>query len=78
MSRIVFFVLLAVAVYLIWRVLQKKIQRPPDGVDSGVPRLAMVSCAACGLHIPRDEALVQDERFFCCEEHRRATPPARD
>jgi uncharacterized protein len=78
MSRIVFFVLLAVAVYLVWRLLQKKIQRPPNGADSDVPRLAMVSCAMCGLHVPREEALMQDERFFCCEEHRRAMPPTRE
>ncbi len=77
MSRIVFFVLLAVAVYLVWRLLQKK-KLPPDAIDPSAPRLPMVSCAACGLHVPRDEALMQDERFFCCEEHRRATPPTRE
>ncbi|MBA3252661.1 MAG: hypothetical protein M3496_09000 [Pseudomonadota bacterium] len=77
MSRILFFVLLALAVYLVWRLLQKK-QLPPDAVNPNVPRLAMVSCATCGLHVPRDEALMQDERFFCCEEHRRAVPPTRD
>ena len=77
MSRIVFFVLLAVAVYLVWRLLQKK-QLPPNDVDSSVPRLAMVSCATCGLYVPREEALMQDERFFCCEEHRRAMPPTRE
>ena len=76
MSRIVFFVLLAVAVYLVWRLLQKKIQRP--STDSDAPRLAMVSCAMCGLHVPREEALMQDERFFCCEEHRRTMPPTRE
>lgn len=74
MSRILFFVLLALAVYLAWRLLQKK-QLPTDRPDSGVPRLPMVSCATCGLHVPRDEALMQDERYFCCEEHRRAMPP---
>ena len=73
MSRIVFFVLLAVAIYLVWRLLQKK--RPPPNADSSVARLPMVSCATCGLHVPREEALIQDERYFCCEEHRRATPP---
>lgn len=69
MSRILFFVLLALAIYVAWRVLTK----PPrkDANDAGVPRLPMVSCATCGLHIPRNEALVQDERYFCCEEHRR-------
>jgi uncharacterized protein len=73
MSRVVFFVLLALAIYLVWRILGMK--RPPSNTDSSVPRLPMVSCATCGLHIPREEALIQDERYFCCEEHRRATPP---
>jgi uncharacterized protein len=77
MSRILFFVLLALAIYLVWRLLQKK-QLPPSGVDAGVRRLPMVSCATCGLHVPREEALMQDERYFCCEEHRRAMPPTRE
>ena len=74
MSRILFFVLLALAIYLVWRMLQKK-QLPREG-DPGVPRLPIVSCATCGLHIPHNEALLQDERYFCCEEHRRTAPPA--
>jgi uncharacterized protein len=77
MSRIVFFVLLALAIYLVWRLLKKK-QLPPGGADSNVVRLPMVSCATCGLHVPRQEALMQDERYFCCEEHRRAMPPPRE
>lgn len=77
MSRILFFVLLALAIYLLWRLLQKK-QPPSAGAESNVPRLPMVSCATCGLHVPREEALIQDDRYFCCEEHRRAMPPTRE
>lgn len=74
MSRVLFFVLLALAIYLVWRVLQKK-QLPPRDEKPNALRLPMVSCATCGLHIPRNEALMQDERYFCCEEHRRPAPP---
>ncbi len=77
MNRVLFFVLLALAVYLVWRFLQKK-QVPRDRVDANIPRLPMVSCATCGLHVPRDEALLQGERYFCCDEHRRAMPPTRE
>lgn len=77
MSRVLFFVLLALAIYLAWRLLQKK-QLPRQDGDANVARLPMVSCATCGLHVPRNEALTQDERYFCCEEHRRASPPARE
>ncbi|HKO66591.1 MAG TPA: PP0621 family protein [Burkholderiaceae bacterium] len=75
MSRIVFFVLLALAIYLVWRLMQKK--RLPPNANSSIARLPMVSCATCGLHVPREEALMQGERYFCCEEHR-STPPPRE
>ena len=77
MSRILFFLLLALAIYLAWRLLRKKqLPRSDEGTDA--LRLPMVSCATCGLHVPREEALLQDERYFCCEEHRRAMPPVRE
>jgi uncharacterized protein len=40
---------------------------PPAGGDT------MVRCAHCGLHIPRAEALIQGDRYYCCEEHRDAS-----
>ena len=70
MSRIAFFVLLALAIYIGWRLF--KARQLPSKDAGSVPKLPMVSCAKCGLHIPRNEALTQDDRFFCCEEHRRA------
>jgi uncharacterized protein len=72
MGRLLFFVVLALVIYVGWRLL-KASKLPRDERDN-VPRLPMVSCATCGLHVPRNEALVQDDRFFCCEEHRRAAP----
>jgi len=71
MGRIVFFVLLAVAIYVGWRLFKAKQSQRKSG-DASVPRLPMVSCAACGLHVPRNEALRQGDRFYCCEEHRGA------
>ena len=29
----------------------------------------MVRCAHCGVHLPRSECHVGDEKFFCSEEH---------
>jgi uncharacterized protein len=74
MGRILFFVLLAIAVYLIWRSLQRRDGGPRPDVER-VPQ-AMVSCATCGLHVPRQEALLLGDRYFCCEEHRRNPPAA--
>jgi len=73
MSRILFFVLLALAIYLCWRLLQSK-QLPRDGKADRLAELPMVSCETCGLHVPRDEALSDEARYYCSEEHRRQAP----
>jgi uncharacterized protein len=70
MGRILFFVLLALAIYLAWRWSVRAAvarSRPPPKLEAQV----MVSCAKCGLHVPRIEALPAGERHYCCEDHRR-------
>jgi len=42
-------------------------QKPP--VDG-----ELVSCARCGMHLPRAEARLQGERLYCSEEHARLGP----
>ena len=32
---------------------------------------AQVECAQCHVHMPRNQAIANNEQFFCCEEHRR-------
>jgi uncharacterized protein len=29
----------------------------------------MVSCMNCGLHLPRNNAIERDGRYYCCREH---------
>ncbi|MDE2368957.1 MAG: hypothetical protein KGN16_08290 [Burkholderiales bacterium] len=42
--------------------------------DAGQP-VPMVACVHCGLHLPRDEAVVDGAgRSFCSEAHRLAGP----
>lgn len=80
MGRILFFVLLALAIYIAWRYLriQRSDQARPPGQSQrsrgGTPE-AMVRCDACGLNLPQSEALPapdsQPPRWYCCDEHRR-------
>jgi len=73
MARILFVLVLALALYFLWRVLQaNKAKRSGASSPKSTPRaaLAMVSCASCGLHLPRPDALTEGDRFYCSEEHR--------
>jgi hypothetical protein len=37
----------------------------------GRPAKRLVKCARCGLYITEDTAVMDGDRPFCCEQHRR-------
>lgn len=41
--------------------------------DAAKP-LEMVACAHCGVHLPAQDALVDGDRRFCSDAHRRLGP----
>jgi uncharacterized protein len=78
MGRIVFFVLLALAVYVGWRLWRAR--QSADAGRAGGPQReraaeAMVRCEVCGLNLPQSDALAapgtEPRRWYCCEAHRR-------
>jgi len=48
---------------------------PAPGAGEGVQ--ALVRCAHCGIHLPGDEARMQDGQAYCSADHARLGP-ARD
>ena len=76
MGRLIVLVLLVViAVWLIRRAL-----RAPSAGKEDVSRSLkgeLVSCARCGLHLPRGEARSAEGRLYCSEEHARLGPGPR-
>ncbi len=77
------FVLFAFAVLVLLWLLRggaRRVRPPqPPRADAAAPK-AMLSCAHCGVHMPRDEALPGRGGVFCGEAHRaayeKAHPPA--
>ena len=65
-------ILIVLAVLWIARASSRR-DRPPAQKPSAEPsRELMLSCAHCGLHLPRDEALPGRGGVFCGELHRAA------
>lgn len=61
--------LLAIAVWLIFKVLKQysqsvnKTEKPQSASED------MVQCAQCGVHLPKSDSLLIKGEFFCCEAH---------
>ena len=71
------FVLLLLALFVLYWLLRGSLGRlrggapRPDRPGPAEPQ-AMLRCAQCGLHLPRDEALPGRGGVFCGAEHRAA------
>lgn len=70
------FLLFLIAVFVLFWLLRRSwrsVQRPPPSrpaaPDAPQP---MLTCAQCGLHLPRDEALPGRGGVFCGAAHREA------
>jgi uncharacterized protein len=77
------FVLFAFAVLVLLWLLRggARRTRPPKPPHADIPMpQAMLTCAHCGVHMPRDEALPGRGGVFCGDAHRaafeRAHPPS--
>ena len=76
-----FLLLLLVIVIALWMIFGRRRGAPPEpprapgGAKAGEGPQPMLVCAQCGVHLPRADA-VQDEqaRAFCSEAHRLAGP----
>jgi len=70
-------ILIAVAVLLLVWLLRRALgeARNKQARDAGqAPQGELVSCAHCGVHLPRGEARSAGGRHYCSEEHWRLGP----
>ena len=78
MGRILFWMLLGLFVYFVWRWWNVK-QRLRDDRGTGAQKRRagpepMVPCDVCGLNVPQSEAFPGNGRWYCSDEHRRRGP----
>lgn len=74
MKFVLFVLALLVLLWLIKRTLGGRTppapRRPEQARDASGAPLPMVTCALCGLNLPRDESLPGRGGVFCGEAHR--------
>lgn len=73
MGRILFYVLLGIAAYVVyrwWRASQR-VEQGRAGTTARESSEPMVRCDQCGVNLPQSEALAGGGRWYCSEDHRR-------
>ena len=67
MSRLIFIIVIIALVFWLLRSYRK--QAPKQ--DEAPKTQDMVSCAHCGIHLPKSESVSADGKYYCCAEHSR-------
>ena len=69
-------ILIGVVVLLVVWLLRRALAGPPAaGKPHADTQGDLVSCAHCGVNLPKAEARSAGGRFYCSEEHWRRGPP---
>lgn len=63
--------IIALVVWLLLRMLKNWANTAQAAKDRPAPIETMVRCEHCGLHVPKQEALESDNKYYCCKEHLR-------
>jgi uncharacterized protein len=75
MSRLIFIILIVVlVVWLLRRAIEGPGARGSAAEPGGEAKGDLVSCAHCGVNLPKAEARSAGGRHYCCEEHWRLGP----
>jgi uncharacterized protein len=72
MSRLIFFLAIAVVVYLLIKSYRKNASGKNVPGQDGAVAEDMVRCAHCGVHLPKGESVQADAKYFCSAGHRDA------
>jgi hypothetical protein len=73
MARIVILFLLGLGIYLLLRHFFLKPKTTSQ--RSATPSRDTVQCLQCKTYVPRDEAITEGDRVFCCKQHARDWKP---
>jgi uncharacterized protein len=68
------YLLFGLAIWGIYLILKHflRTQNRQQAASREVKTVDSVKCAYCGLHLPRNEALWSEGRYYCCKAHLKA------
>ncbi len=66
---------IAVLIWLAWALYRRFVHYKNSAISANREKQkkpaikAVKRCAVCGIHIPENEAIKKQDRYFCCEQH---------
>ena len=71
MGKILLLLLIALVVYVAIKKYQRSLTGSAKAEAAKSPAETMVKCAHCGVNLPRGEALISNDAYYCTPEHQK-------
>lgn len=71
MSRLIFIVVVIALAYWLYKSYRKRLPKQDESTreQNMTNGQDMISCAHCGIHVPKSESLLLDGKYYCCTAH---------
>lgn len=67
-------VIFALVIWLIWRMIKnyqvKQKNKNRQSANNKISNTNMVACHYCTVHVPENEAVAHEEKWFCSDKHK--------
>lgn len=71
MAKILFISIAAWLIITIIKHYKRNIQTQQKSQQADVED--MISCADCGVHLPKSDSIIVNQQYYCCEAHSKKT-----
>ena len=78
MGQLLRIIIILIGLWLVLQIIKRARIARQDRAPGPPPVTKMISCDHCGVHVPESEAIRNDEKLYCCEEHRTAATQRRN
>jgi uncharacterized protein len=72
MGQLLRIIIILIGLWLVLQIIKRALTARKNPSPDPSPIAKMVSCDHCGVHVPESEAIRDDNKLYCCEEHRKA------
>ena len=73
MGQLLRIILILFGVWLVLQIIKRALASRQDNSSHQPSITNMVACDQCGVHLPESEAIRENDRYYCSEEHLKAS-----
>lgn len=73
MGQLLRIIIILLGLWLVLQIIKRALASREHHTSHSPSIASMVACGHCGVHLPESEAIQEGGKYYCCEEHLKAS-----